>query len=141
MIFHSIQKRSEPSYNPVSRGSWLQNTSFFANANHLHSLHNPLKREQIAQHLDDHVETDKFYGFQVLFHFRGPIFVYIFLSIIWSTLDFLQPNLFHTYSTFMVPLCLNTLSLRVKQPSISNFFETSQPLRKIKQLTSFWVKK
>ena len=36
---------------------------------------------------------------------------------------------------------LNTLSIRVKQPSISNFFETSQPLRKIKQLTSFWVKK
>ena len=34
-----------------------------------------------------------------------------------------------------------TLSIRVKQPSISNFFETSQPLRKIKQLTSFWVKK
>ena len=30
-----------------------------------------------------------------------------------------------------------TLSLRDKQPSISNFFETSQPLRKIKQLTSF----
>ena len=29
----------------------------------------------------------------------------------------------------------STLSLRVKQPSISNFFETSQPLRKIKQLT------
>ena len=34
-----------------------------------------------------------------------------------------------------------TLSIHVKQPSISNFFETSQPLRKIKQLTSFWVKK
>ena len=34
-----------------------------------------------------------------------------------------------------------TLSIRVKQPSISNFFETSQPLRKIMQLTSFLVKK
>ena len=66
MIFHSIQKGSEPSYNPVSHGSWLQNTSFFANANHLHSLHKPLKREQIAQHLDDHVETDKFYGFHFM---------------------------------------------------------------------------
>ena len=38
-------------------------------------------------------------------------------------------------------LRVSTLSSRVKQPSISNFFETSQPLRKIKQLTSFLVKK
>ena len=31
---------------------------------------------------------------KVLFHFRGPIFVYILFSLFWSTLDFLQ-HLFH----------------------------------------------
>ena len=53
-------------------------------------------------------------------------------------------NLYHTSNSKITQGNMQkhtTLSLRVKQPSISNFFETSQPLRKIKQLTSFWVKK
>ena len=48
---------------------------------------------------------------------------------------------FNTEGSHECSMFLYTLSLINKQPSISNFFETSQPLRKIKQLTSFFVKK
>ena len=48
---------------------------------------------------------------------------------------------FNTEGSHECSMFLYTLSLINKQPSISNFFETSQPLRKIKQLTIFLVEK